>query len=141
MLSAEETNISIIPELRPRTAYGYDTELESRIYRLNKEVKLKVKDLNNDNMVNCIDHAVLWKVLWDKYYPDESDRCIIIRIFNDRIHHLCVGVYDDYSKLVLIETQSGTSKYYFLEFWFWKTFSRKDIIYGETKKWLSFIIE
>lgn len=117
-------------------AYGIDYELENRIISTNKQVHRQVQDLNCDGLVNCIDYTCLWKILWDRKYPEEKSRSIIVRIRNDKIHHLCIGVYDDYSKLILVETQID-NKNYLVNYYFGSRFNKDDIIYGETNTWLN----
>ncbi len=136
MLGAEQYPARM-NEWRPYNAYGIDVALEQRIMKINKDVKRIVGDFDGNGQVNCIDHTVLWKHLWDEYYPDEKSRCTVIRIKNEHIHHLCIGLYDDYSKLVLVESQIGEDPRYFVRFWYETSFCDSDIIYGETARWLS----
>lgn len=120
---------------QPKNAYGIDYELEDEIFNINKQVSEQIIDLNKDGVINCIDYTCLWKILWDKKHADAKHRCIIVRIYNKNIHHLCVGIYDDYSKLILVETQV-VSRNYHVKYWFSNMFNDDDIIFGETNKWL-----
>ena len=125
---------------QPMNAYGIDHELENKIMLTSREVNRQVTDLNKDGLINCIDYTCLWKIIWDRRYPDAASIATIIRIKNDRIHHLCIGIYDDYSNMILVETQV-INRNYFVSYWYAGLFNKQDIIYGETKKWLSEVKE
>ena len=123
-------------EWRPECAYGIDYELELQILKTCEAVHRNVKDFNGDNKVDCIDHTVLFKTIWDRNYPELKSDCTIMRIYNKQMHHLCIGIYDDRSKLILVESQMSNNLMYFVNYWYRDRFKKTDIIYGETAKWL-----
>ena len=76
-----------------------------------KFVKTIVHDVNNDNLINCIDYAVLFY----KYFPGE---CIIIvnRNRNTGMHHMFNAVWID-RKWIYLEPQGPQSNYDMSSVW------------------------
>ena len=101
-------------------------------------VQKKVRDLNGDGKVNCIDHAALFKAEWDKAYPESKTDCRIVR--NKRgstMHHLFIQIYYSDFNFVLVEPwASNPSKYKMEDNWD-SRYDPKYNIYGETSLWLS----
>ena len=74
-------------------------------------VKSIVYDVNKDNLINCIDYAVLFY----KYFPGE---CIIIvnRNRNTGMHHMFNAVWID-RKWIYLEPQGPQSNYSMSSVW------------------------
>lgn len=100
-----------------------------------------VRDYNKDGMVNCIDHAVAFKSVWDQMfsvYP--TYKCEIVRNYNKGImNHLFVRVKYGLSPWIYVEPAYIPSEHISYEMWdVWG--SRYDPlynIYGETNMWLA----
>ena len=58
-----------IPDDKP-----VEPEIDERIEYVMHKVKTYVYDINGDGLVNCIDHAVLFKIYWDEKYPNQKTR-------------------------------------------------------------------
>lgn len=114
-------------------------ETDEQIEYIMRRVKFGVHDINDDGLVNCIDHAVLFKIYWDDKFPDKADQCIIIRNKKPaphKMHHLFIGIKTD-SILIEVEPRAhNIHKYLMKENWSSKYYNRNYNIYHETKKWL-----
>lgn len=93
-------------------------------------------DLNKDGLVNCIDYAITFKLLWDKQYDPKN--CEIVRNVSGSMNHLFIRVRQ-YSTQPweCIEPQAAKRDItrYFMED-FWDTYNPIYNIYGETEQWL-----
>lgn len=96
-------------------------------------------DYNGDGLLNCIDHACIFKVEWDKKFPNEKWRCQIVRNKKDGVmHHLFVQITDEYGQIIEVESWSANPyKYLMSENWPADMYDQKFNIYGETEIWLA----
>ena len=77
----------------PRQDKSLSPELKNRIISTIKETQANIYDYNNDDQINCIDYACLFKLTWDKKCQEYN--CIIVRNFNKvtGMNHLFVRIY------------------------------------------------
>ena len=113
--------------------------MDKRITRTAKELMQTVYDYNGDEKINCIDHACLFKIIWDKNFPDEKYRCQIIRNKKDGVmHHLFIQIVDEKNQIIEIEPWvSNPNEYLMTENWDPESYDRNYNIYGETQIWLA----
>lgn len=118
----------------PVQATSVSDEVNKRIVITKKLVDINIKDINKDGLVNCIDHAIIFKLIWDSVYPERKDDCIIIRNKSLTMHHLFNGVYDGDS-IVFVEPWAS-DPYKYLMSSNWSSWNPKYNKYDETEKWL-----
>lgn len=97
----------------------------------------RVKDINEDGLVNCIDYSITFKKLWDLKYPRNC--CEIIRNFNVYTgwHHLFISVRGtERARWLFIEPQ-GTRYNYRMEDYWKDKFNATYNVYYETSMWLA----
>lgn len=107
----------------------------------------KVWDMDKDGKVNCVDHAIMFKVMWDLKYPALADKCEIVRNYNPGagMHHLFnmikVGSGRWAKDNVFVEpwAHPDISKYLMEENWSSSEYDPAFNQYGDTKKWLNTI--
>lgn len=116
-------------------------EFDRKVELVLKQVNARCYDVNRDGRVNCIDHAVLFKVYWDKQFDKED--CQIVRNFNrdTGMSHLFVQVWDHgWCRMVEVETwiEGGdySHKYRCLECVWGSKYSHWNNRYYETEYWL-----
>lgn len=133
-----------LPSKRPKIFDGKDYVVDIEFEKMILITEVRVDnyifdngDVNGDDKKNCIDHAIMFKILWDKYYPDLCDKCFIIRNSNKDMSHLFIGLYDRCNTLFYIEPWMliGTMKYN-IEDCFWEKFDPNFNHYDETELWL-----
>lgn len=96
-----------VPNEHVKVSKDTETKIRTVLIMSNKNVY----DYNNDGEVVCVDHAVLFKIYWDKYY--NKDDCIIVRNANRAtdMHHLFCAVYDKpQGRFVMVETWDANLK-------------------------------
>jgi len=95
----------------------------------------QVTDINEDGMINCIDYAVTFKKIWDKFYNPKH--CEIIRNRNNTkdFHHLFNVVFTE-GGAFYVEPQAFYFNYKMEDYWGDK-YNYTYNIYGETQKWLN----
>lgn len=114
-------------------------ELDEQIEYIMRRVKYGVHDINDDGLVNCIDHAVLFKIYWDDKFPDKAESCIIIRNKKPapyKMHHLFIGIDTGFQIIEVEPRAHNIHKYLLKDNWSSKYYNRNYNIYNETKKWL-----
>lgn len=95
-----------------------------------------VYDMNDDGKINCIDYSVMFKITWDKLYPDLAGKCQIIRNRGPKMNHLFVHVWDVHNYDIEIEPWAfDPEKYRMYDNWT-GVYDPKYNIYGETETWL-----
>lgn len=126
---------------RPYKNGKIDYEFERKI--LLTEVRVddyihKNGDVNGDDKINCIDHAIMFKLLWDKHFTSLRDRCFIIRNHSKTMNHLFIGLYDDDKNLMHIETWMiiGTMQYSLEDYYGKEKYDPLYNHYNETDMWL-----
>lgn len=123
-----------IPDDKP-----VEPEIDEHIEYVMHKVKTYVHDINGDGLVNCIDHAVLFKIYWDEKYPNQKTSCIIIRNKKPapyKMHHLFIGI-DTGHQIIEVEPRAKNYKKYLMaDNWSTKYYNRNYNIYWETNKWL-----
>ena len=97
--------------------------------------QLDIKDLNLDDKVNCIDYACMFKRVWDYYFPDNKDRCTIVRNQGPGIHHLFICIWWEGLRIDVEPWASDPYKYLMTDNWN-KVYNSNNNIYGETERWL-----
>lgn len=101
------------PKVPPRCLYPSE-EWSQKVYYIQKKVRENVYDYDKDNDINCKDHAVLFKIWWDKTYSDEKINCQIVRNYNKHtgFNHLFVKVWDrKLFRYIYVETQNYDGVY------------------------------
>lgn len=103
-----KADIAAAPELKMKSKHkdvGADVE-----YDIKKMILMtheRVVDVNMDGKTNCIDYALTFKVLWDRYH--EPSDCIVIHNVNPRVGmaHLFVAVFD-WKTWTFVDVESWT---------------------------------
>lgn len=112
---------------------------EECIVRCIQRTQINISDINQDNKVNCIDYAVIFKLTWDEEYPLLKERCQIVRNRNIKtgMNHLFVHVWNDQDQSIDIEP-GAYNPYHYTMFEAWGTkYDPEYNSYGETEYWLS----
>ncbi|MBP5576271.1 MAG: hypothetical protein J6X67_05880 [Treponema sp.] len=120
------------------------SQISPRIHRMIvatiKEAQANVYDYNLDGQVNCRDYSCVFKITWDRKFPDEAYRCILVRNTppND-VGHLFVNILDDNSCYIDVEPQAYSPQHYLMaENWPRGKYSNDAYsYYNETDYWLS----
>lgn len=104
-----------------------------------KEAQGGVYDYNGDGLVNCIDYTCLFKLAWDKNYPERKNDCGIVRNYNENtgMHHLFIRVFDDNHREIEVEPWAENKRRYLMRQNWDSKYNPKFNIYGETAKWLN----
>ena len=111
---------------------------DSQIIDIREAVNNIVWDLDKDGRIDCCDHAILFKLLWDIKYPALKDKCEIIRNFNPGImNHLFIGIRMNNS-YIFVEPWA-TQSYYDMDIVWGSQYDMTKNSYGETKRWLETI--
>lgn len=116
-----------------------DVSMETTINvrRILRIVQETVYDLDDDGWVNCVDHAVLFKIVWDKYF--EPKDCIIVRNRNPRVGmlHLFVAVFDyKLCKYIDVEPWAHDLNVWQMADRWGNAYDVWYNIYGEDERWL-----
>ena len=113
--------------------------MNKKIVRTLRESQKNVYDYNGDGLVNCIDYSCLFKLTWDKNFPNEKNRCSLIRNFNGKVmNHLFAQVFDENGNVIEVEPWAyNPNEYLMIENWAKQSYNRKFNHYGETERWLS----
>lgn len=116
---------------------------DNKIVRTILYVQDNICDINSDGLTNCIDYTLMFKLRWDKMYPDDSVLCTIVRNKKGNWHHLFIHInvasldYDDPYRNVLVEPWTPhISKYLMDDNWPSSKYDPNYNIYRETVKWL-----
>lgn len=113
-------------------------ETEINVRRVLRMVNERVYDMNGDGKVNCIDHAVMFKLTWDEYFPDAD--CVIVRNMNPNsgMSHLFVAVFESkLFKYVDIEPWSRNIDVWQMADVWGNAYDKWYNIYGEDDAWMS----
>lgn len=97
--------------------------------------QLDIKDLNLDGKINCIDYSCMFKLVWDNYFPENKDYCLIVRNKGPGIHHLFISIWWQGSRIDVEPWASDPYKYLMTDNWT-DVYNPDNNIYGETKEWL-----
>lgn len=133
-----DKDIRSAPEPKVKATHQ-DASMETviNVRRVLRIVQETVYDINGDGLVNCIDHAVLFKVNWDKYFPDVD--CILVENINPNVGmaHLFVAVFD-YKLFNYVDVEPWACD---IDVWqmtdrWGKIYDKWYNIYGEEDKWL-----
>lgn len=127
--------IFIGPLDAPINTVDYDTV----IIKVIQQAQSQVYDLDGDNKVNCIDYAVMFKIVWDRNYPRLSSHCTIVRNVNWKtgMNHLFIFVQDDTGMNIAVEPGTFDPEIYKMEEVWEDKYDPLYNNYGETKYWLS----
>ena len=115
--------------------YTYDPLIR---YTLNSVIK-NIYDVNGDDIINCIDYTLMFKVKWDNFYPDKRHQIIILRNYNVKtgFHHLYIALIDDNYNVYYIEPYTSDPSYYrTIDLWTDKKIDHSCDIWDETNYWL-----
>ena len=98
----------------------------------------QVYDVDKDNKVNCVDYAIVFKLVWDQKYPRLKDECTIIRNKNwlTDMNHLFICVHNIY-----VEPATYDPYNYTMESVWGDRYDPTCNKYGETRYWLSEVKE
>lgn len=119
--------------------YKEISEPRQMITEVLNAVHENIKDMNNDKAVNCIDYTLLFKLTWDKLYPEYCDNCEIVRNFNivdNYFHHLFIMINLDNTNVMFVEPQAFAYEDTFVVTYWGDKFNMNYNIYGETDFWL-----
>lgn len=126
--------------LKPTQNYWPHTNYENDFFitYILGQTRKRVRDVDGDGKVNCVDYSVTFKREWDKVYSSEN--CEILRCMNYKLQfsHLFVRCRKDrYSPWYMVEPQ-GTDKDYLIQDVWPTQINSNNIYYGETQKWLNY---
>ena len=120
------------------------SQISPRIHRMIvatvKEAQANVYDYNLDGTVNCRDYSCVFKITWDRKFPAEAYRCILVRNTPpNEVGHLFVNILDDNSCYIDVEPQAYSPQHYLMaENWPKGKYSNAAYsYYNETDYWLS----
>jgi len=118
----------------PNTVIDFDTAITSTI----QAAQSQVYDVDRDDKINCIDYAIVFKLVWDTRYPRLKTNCTIIRNVNwlTDMNHLFICINNGYRNIWVEPGTYDPYNYTMESIWG----DRYDPIcnkYGETQYWLS----
>ena len=122
---------------RPNKPENISDETDERIVTVLQKAQADVFDLNGDGKINCIDYTVMFKLTWDKEYPDRCGACQIIRNYSPTMNHLFVHIWAEGNQDIEIEPWAyNPYRYLMTDNWRKGTYNPKYNNYGETETWL-----
>lgn len=104
-----------------------------------RQSQAQVQDFNGDGEINCMDYSCSFKAAWDSMYPDQKERCELVRNKNPLtgMHHLFALVKGGMNADIEVETWAFYPDVYDMQSnWTDGRYDRKYNIYGETKRWM-----
>lgn len=104
-----------------------------------KKIQASILDVNEDGKKNCVDHAILFYLVWSTYVDSTPGNCIIVHNYRSGVmNHLFVQVKDiKTGKFVEVEPWTAIPKDYIVtRCWKKETYDYRYNIYNETEKWL-----
>lgn len=97
-------------------------------------------DCDKDGVINCCDHAIIFKLFWDIKYPALASRCEIVRNYNPgKLNHLFVSIFDDSGRRIMVEPYTQNINEWIIQDVWGDRYDPAYNRYGETQKWLSTI--
>ena len=131
--------ISNIPILSAQVSKSEISPITNeRIISTIREAQSNIYDYNKDGKINCIDYSCLFKITWDKNYPNERFRCELVRNKSKSMHHLFARVLDENSNYIEVEPWSNNPENFLMEEnWMPGSYDPNYNIYGETNLWLT----
>lgn len=143
-------NISCIPKPHDsvsKTAskiispYSYSSTMDDDILKVINTANNIVHDYDGDNVVNCVDRAIAFKVVWDQYFGDCTNyKCEIVRNYNKGImNHLFIRVKCGMNQWIYVEPAYDPKSNLSYEMWdVWGSmYDPLYNLYGETNLWLA----
>ena len=127
--------IFIGPIDTPVNSINYD----AAIVRTIQAAQSQVYDLDKDGKVNCIDYAIMFKLVWDRTYPRLSNRCTIVRNVNwlTDMNHLFIFIMTDEGRNIAVEPGTFDPYIFRMEDVWGDKYDSICNNYGETRYWLS----
>ena len=113
--------------------------MNKRVISNIQESQAGIYDYDNDGKINCVDYSCLFKITWDKNFPNEKYRCELVRnVQENAMNHLFVRILDEKQNYIEVEPWSPNPNFYLMtENWPKETYNPKYNIYGETEFWLA----
>jgi len=103
------------------------------------KIQAGIVDVNEDGKKNCVDHAILFYLVWTNYVDSTPGNCILVHNYQPGVmNHLFVQIKDRKTgKFVEVEPWTAVMEEY-IETECWKTgkYNYRYNIYNETEKWL-----
>ena len=124
-------------------ATPYDYEDNDYVIPVLRATSKNVCDIDGDNLVNCCDYTIIFKVMWDYMYEDHANDCEIVRNWNpySGMNHLFIRCRLNYtSSWIYIEPQAYPVKYtdsFLMKNYWGDKYNPIFNHYGETKLWLA----
>lgn len=116
----------------------YMDKTKATIVSVLKESQARVYDYNEDGLINCIDYACVFKLTWDKKYPDQKSRCALVRNKKGKFHHLFAVVHNCTCDDIEVETWAKNQNIFSMySNWPEGVYDPNFNIYGETSLWLN----
>lgn len=107
-----------------------------------KKIQTSVIDVNEDGKKNCVDHAILFYLVWSTYIDRTPGNCIIVHNYRSGVmNHLFVQVRDKKTgKFVEVEPWTAIpTDYIITKCWKPTTYDYHYNLYDETEKWLGHV--
>ena len=123
--------------LYAQTAMSYNKATRQMILSVLKSSQANVYDCDGDGLVNCLDYACMFKLTWDRMYPNQKERCELVRNKNGEFHHLFAIVHNCTGDDIEVETWAKNQNIYFMsDNWSYDKYDPAYNIYGETERWM-----
>lgn len=114
------------------------TDWHNKIIALLIKTERFVTDLNADDIINCIDYTLTFKLLWDK--ENNPVNCEIVRNLYSNFHHLFIQVrktkFDTWECIEPQAAHDNVFCFYMEDYWITE-YNPVYNIYGETNYWLA----
>lgn len=118
----------------PDSIIDYNTAIINTV----RVAQSQVYDLDEDGKVNCVDYAIMFKLVWDKSYPRLKANCTIIRNRNwlTDMNHLFICIIDNTGENIWVEPGTFNPSNYRMENVWGDRYDPLCNRYGETEYWL-----
>ena len=123
-----------MPNDSPPDPHYYD----DMITRTVQKTQRSLSDVNQDGEVNCIDAAIIFKVIWDNDYPSMPNKCQIAHNVNPgkKMNHLFVYIWNESGQRMDIEPRAPNPYRFDMKYNWGEDYDPKYNRYGETDWWL-----
>ena len=118
---------------------SYNKSTRQMILAALRQSQAQVRDFNDDGLVNCIDYSCSFKLAWDRLYPNQKERCELVRNKNAKtgLHHLFAIIHNCIYDDIEVETWAKNPNIYFMDDnWTDGRYDPAYNIYGETERWM-----
>lgn len=128
---------------KPLDSPPINIDFNDSIINTIREAQSKVYDLDKDGKINCIDYALIFKLVWDEKFPRLKNNCTIIRNRNSNtdMNHLFIYITDTNKNIIAVEPGTYNPCNYKMENIWGDRYDPLYNKYGETAYWLSIVVK